>query len=87
MKNLIFALLLMGIGLATVFSVLILIIYFGKILISLINKYAPEEEIEKTSATANTASTAIDPNVAIAINMAISKLTDGKSKAIKIERI
>ena len=43
-------------------------------LIKLINKYAPEEEAPKSNAFS-------------AISMAISKITNGKSKADKIERI
>ena len=80
------ALQLMGIGLAPVFSVLLLIIFLGNMLIKLINKYAPAEEAPKSNAFSATPS-AVDANVAQAINMAISKITNGKSKADKIERI
>lgn len=44
MENLETALLLMVVGMATVFAILLLVIYLGKLLISLVNKYAPEEQ-------------------------------------------
>ncbi len=84
-KQLTDSLQLMGVGLATVFSVLLLIILLGNLLILLINKYAPEEE--KPKVAVSNAVQAVDANVAMAINMAISKLTGGKSKADKIEKI
>ena len=43
MENLNTALLLMVVGMATVFAILLIVIYLGKGLIALVNKYAPEE--------------------------------------------
>lgn len=43
MENLNLALLLMVVGMATVFAILLIVIYLGKLLIALVNKYAPEE--------------------------------------------
>ena len=45
MENLETALLLMVVGMATVFAILLIVIYLGKLLISLVNKYAPEEQL------------------------------------------
>ena len=42
MENLNIALLLMVVGMATVFAILLIVIYLGKCLIALVNKYAPE---------------------------------------------
>ena len=53
-ENLMQSLQLLGIGLTTVFSVLLLIIFFGNMLIRLINKYAPEEEAQKSKAVSST---------------------------------
>ena len=39
MENLETALLLMVVGMATVFAILLIVIYLGKLLISLVNKY------------------------------------------------
>ena len=78
------ALQLMGIGLATVFSVLLLIILLGNWMISLINKYAPEEEKPQPRAAQPAA---VDSNVRQAVDLAIRKLTNGNSKLEKIEKI
>jgi len=85
MDNLTEGLKLMIIGMTTVFCVLLLIIYFGKALISLVNKFFPEEEknIAKSVATAKSA----DPQVAQAIALAVQQLTNGKGKVEKIEKL
>lgn len=76
---------LMGIGLATVFCVLLFIILFGNVLIRIVNKYFPEEV--KATPLASVPTNTVDANVAQAINAAIMKMTGGKSKAEKIERL
>ena len=43
MENIETAILLMVVGMATVFVILLIVIYLGKLLITLVNKYAPEE--------------------------------------------
>lgn len=81
-----FALKLMGIGLSTVFVVLILIIQFGKLLIKLVNKIAPEEE-KPQQAVAAAAPAAIAPDVQQAIAKAVEQITGGLGRVEKIERI
>ena len=83
-ENFIQSLMLMGIGLTTVFCVLLIIIGVGNLLISFVNKFVPEEEKPKAVPSS---SNAVDSNVAAAINAAILQVTNGKSKAEKIERI
>ena len=45
MENIEMAFLLMVVGMATVFLILLIVIGLGKLLIVLVNKYAPEEEL------------------------------------------
>lgn len=52
MENLNTALLLMVVGMATVFAILLIVINLGKALIALVNKYAPEE-VAPAKAAAN----------------------------------
>ena len=47
MENIETGLLLMIVGMTTVFAILMIVIYLGKGLIVLVNKYAPEEIIVK----------------------------------------
>ncbi|MCQ2369729.1 MAG: OadG family protein [Paludibacteraceae bacterium] len=83
MENFIYALELMGIGMGTVFVVLILVIELGKLLILLVNKVAPEEAKPQAKAAAPAA---VTPNVAQAITQAVNMITGGKGKVEKIEK-
>lgn len=47
MENIETGLLLMVVGMTTVFAILLIVIYLGKGLIALVNKYAPEEVVVK----------------------------------------
>lgn len=80
------ALKLMGIGLSTVFVVLILIIQFGKLLIKLVNRFAPEED-KPQKADAAMSPAAIAPDVQQAIAKAVAQITGGLGRVEKIERI
>lgn len=83
MENFIYALQLMGIGMGTVFVVLILVIELGKGLIALVNRFAPEEEKPQPKSAAPAA---VLPNVAQAIAEAVNIVTGGKGKVEKIEK-
>ena len=85
-SNLIAALELLCIGLTTVFVVLLLVINFGKLLIKVVNKIAPEEE-QQPKAVAAASTAAIAPDVQQAIAKAIDQLTGGLGRVEKIERI
>ena len=65
------ALLLMIVGMGTVFVILILIINLSKLMILVVNKIAPEEAPKKP---AEAAPAAIAPNVEAAIKAAISQV-------------
>lgn len=80
MENLETALLLMVVGMATVFAILLIVIYLGKLLISLVNKYAPEEQLPATIFP-------IPGNIVAAITAAVNVVTQGKGKVAKIEKI
>lgn len=84
-NNMMEALKLMIIGMATVICALIIIIQLGKLLISAVNKFFPEEE--KPAKEVATATATINPQVAQAINLAVANLTGGKGKVEKIEKI
>lgn len=93
MENLETGLLLMVVGTATVFAILLVVIYLGKGLIVLVNKYAPEEVVVKKTPSsrqvAGQASTAgaLSGAETAAIVSAVSVLTHGQGKVTKIEKI
>lgn len=86
MENLNIALLLMVVGMATVFAILLIVIYLGKGLISLVNKFAPEEVAPVKHSAAN-APAAIPTNIMAAITAAVSVVTHGKGKVSKVEKL
>ena len=83
MENLNIALLLMVVGMATVFAILLIVIYLGKVMIALVNKYAPEEAV-----TAKKEGPApIPANIMAAISAAVAVVTHDKGKVTKVEKL
>ena len=86
MENLETAFLLMVVGMATVFVILLIVIYLGKLLISLVNKYAPEEVVS-VKQTSSQAPVPIPGNILAAITAAVTVVTQGKGKVTKVEKL
>lgn len=84
MENIGVALMLMVVGMATVFVILLIVINLGKFLIAMVNKFAPEEVVKKKVATV--APTA-DAGAMDAIKAAVDILTAGKGQVVKIEKL
>ncbi len=85
MENLNTALLLMMVGMTTVFAILLIVIYLGKALIALVNKYAPEEVAPVKAGASGQAP--IPGNILAAISAAVTVVTQGKGKVSKVEKI
>jgi len=82
------ALQLMVVGMLTVFSVLLIVIGLGTLLIKLVNKYAPEEvAARKPVAAAVGAVQQVDATVKAVIDAAVSQITGGKGRASKITKL
>ena len=78
----------MVVGMLTVFSVLLIVIGLGTLLIKLVNKYAPEEVTAKKSvATAVGAAQQVDATVKAVIDATISQITGGKGRVTKITKL
>ncbi|MDR2918557.1 MAG: OadG family protein [Tannerella sp.] len=90
MENLGHGLLLMMVGMVTVFAVLLIVIGLGKLLINLVNKYAPEEVVKATRPAVATAvvgnSNDVSDPVVAAIVSAVSTITNGKGKVTSIKK-
>lgn len=86
MDNMETALLLLFVGMGTVFAILLLLIYLGKFLIALVNKYAPEEEVAAKQIMPK-GPLPIPGNVLAAITAAVNVVTHGKGKITKVEKI
>ncbi|MCF0195796.1 MAG: OadG family protein [Bacteroidaceae bacterium] len=86
MDNIGIGLQLMIVGMATVFLILLIVIYGGKLLIKAVNRFAPEEtEAPKKVMTNQTA--AIDANTMSVLQAVVAKLTDGKGHVASAKKI
>jgi oxaloacetate decarboxylase gamma subunit len=91
MDNIELGLLLMIMGMSTVFAILLLVIGLGRGLIFLVNKYAPEETpapkaIVRNKPAGRPDHETLPQQTAAAIVAAVSTLTGGKGKVTKIEK-
>ena len=87
MENIETGLLLMVVGMTTVFAILLIVIYLGKGLIVLVNKYAPAVRVQTATPTQTTAIGSLSGQETAAIVSAISAVTRGQGKVIKIEKV
>lgn len=83
MENIGVGLLLMVVGMCTVFLILLIVIWISQFLISVVNKIAPEEEPKKPV----TSGPSTDAGAMDAIKAAVEILTAGKGQVIKIEKL
>lgn len=80
----------MVVGMTTVFAILLIVIYLGKGLILLVNKYAPEEIVVKKQqrqAAPSMPASGIANQTTAAIVSAVSAATGGQGKVVKIEKL
>ncbi len=87
MENIGLGLMLMAVGMITVFSILLIVIYLSRFLIAIVNKIAPEEAIVKKTGATESTPVVIDSNTMAAIKGAVNIVTGGKGKVMKVEKI
>jgi oxaloacetate decarboxylase gamma subunit len=78
------AIMLLAVGMVTVFTILALVVVFGNILISLVNKFIPEEKID--TIVNKVSNGAIDQQKVAAIVSAVDVVTKGKAKVTSIKK-
>ena len=74
---------LMGIGMVTVFVILLIVIFGSRLLITIINRIAPEESKPEKAAPAADDTAAVRP----VLDAAVAQLTGGKGHIVKITKI
>lgn len=77
---------MMVIGMLTVFSILLIVINFGKLLIKIVNAIAPEEQVIHKKA-ASSAPAAIDANTMTILEQTVSQITGGKGHVVNAKKI
>lgn len=83
------ALLVLVVGMTTVFVILSLVVLSGKFLIQMVNRFAPDvpvRSIKTSSLPPSPASPAISPPVMAAIIAAVEEVTGGQGKIDRIEK-
>lgn len=76
------ALMLLAVGMLTVFFILALIVFFGDVLIRLVNRFFPEESPIAPAVRPATA----DPAALAAIVAAVEQITNGKGRVTGIRK-
>ena len=74
---------LMGIGMVTVFAILLIVIFGSRLLTTIINRIAPEESKPEKAAPAADDTAAVRP----VLDAAVAQLTGGKGHIVKITKI
>lgn len=85
MENISFGLMLMVIGMVTVFAILLIIINLSKLLIKVVNKVAPEEEVVHKIVDNN--AKGIDALTEEIIRAAVAQVTGGEGHVKSVERL
>ena len=85
MENFKRGLILMVVGMVTVFVILLIVIYLGKLLIALVNKYIPEDAVPVKAGRQGPA--AVPGHVMAVLAAAVNVVTGGKGKVSKVERL
>lgn len=76
---------LMVVGMSTVFLILLIVIWGGKLLIKAINKIAPEEVVSLKKDT--TSGAAVDSSTMAILQQVVSQITRGKGRVSSAKRI
>lgn len=85
MENLGIGFELMIVGMSTVFLILLIVIWGGKLLIKAVNKIAPEEVVSHQKGAAPTAN--IDGGTMAILQQVVSQITGGKGHISSAKRI
>ncbi|MDR0757033.1 MAG: OadG family protein [Tannerella sp.] len=88
MENLGLGFLLMCVGMITVFTILLIVIGLGNLLILWVNRYSPQQPLAPIVAPASTASSQPDipDQVIVAIVSAVSITTEGKGRVTAVRK-
>ncbi len=84
MENIGLGLELMVVGMSTVFLILLIVIYGGKLLIRVVNKVAPEEEVSPKKAPA---AAPIDSQTMSVLQEVVKQLTGGRGHVADAKKV
>jgi oxaloacetate decarboxylase gamma subunit len=87
MENLSIGLQLLVVGMLTVFAILLIVIYGGKLLIKVVNAIAPEEVAQAKKTVAQSTPAAVDAPTMAVLQEVVKQLTGGKGRVESAKRV
>ena len=87
MEHLGIGLQLLVVGMLTVFAILLIVIYGGKLLINVVNAIAPEEVASAKKKVAATTPSAVDAPTMAVLQEVVKQLTGGKGRVESARKV
>ena len=88
MEHMTLGLQLLIVGMLTVFAILLIVIFGGKLLIAVVNKFAPEEvAIAKKKVATTISNSAVDPSTMAILQEVVKQITGGKGRVESARRV
>ena len=78
---------LMVVGMTTVFLILYIVIYGGRLLITAVNRFAPAEESKAKKSTANTSQAPIDATTMQVLDEVVKQITNNTGHIADVRKL
>ena len=87
MEHMTLGLQLLIVGMLTVFAILLIVIFGGKLLIKFVNMVAPEEVVSAKKKLATTATGVVDPSTMAILQEVVKQVTGGKGRLESAKKV
>ena len=87
MEHMTLGLQLLIVGMLTVFAILLIVIFGGKLLIKYVNMVAPEEVASAKKKLATTATGVVDPSTMAILQEVVKQITGGKGRLESAKKV
>ncbi|MBO5794547.1 MAG: OadG family protein [Bacteroidaceae bacterium] len=87
MEHMTLGLQLLIVGMLTVFAILLIVIFGGKLLIKFVNMVAPEEVASAKKKLATTATGVVDPSTMAILQEVVKQVTGGKGRLESAKKV
>jgi oxaloacetate decarboxylase gamma subunit len=87
MEHMTLGLQLLIVGMLTVFAILLIVIFGGKLLIKFVNMVAPEEVASAKKKLATTATGVVDPSTMAILQEVVKQITGGKGRLESAKKV
>lgn len=87
MEHMTLGLQLLIVGMLTVFAILLIVIFGGKLLIKFVNMVAPEEVASAKKKLATTATGVVDPSTMAILQEVVRQVTGGKGRLESAKKV